>query len=118
MQRKVAMLLVLVIIAVVAIPVAAETKTYTVRRGDTLYLIAQRFNISTQKLIDMNGISPPYEIYPGQVLIIGMSDDAPQSPMDSQGEKSGGFLGLNWGDLTQSYGWLALFAILKTFGLM
>lgn len=41
---------------------------YTVRRGDTLYSIAWRYDIDTQELARWNGIAPPYTIYPGQRL--------------------------------------------------
>lgn len=43
-------------------------KTYTVRSGDTLYGIARRFNTTVEKLIELNGLSNPDLIYPGQVL--------------------------------------------------
>ena len=45
-------------------------KTYIVRRGDTLYGIAQRFGTTVAKLVQLNGISNPNLIYPGQVLKI------------------------------------------------
>ena len=56
------------------LPVAAETRTYTVRNGDTVYLITKRFGLTTQQLIAMNGLEAPYEIYPGQVLVLGMEE--------------------------------------------
>ncbi|HOQ25078.1 MAG TPA: LysM peptidoglycan-binding domain-containing protein [Bacillota bacterium] len=44
---------------------------YTVRSGDTLYLIAQRNNISVQELINANPqITDPSRIIPGQVICI------------------------------------------------
>ena len=46
----------------------STSKTVTVRKGDTLYSIAQRHNISTQKLASINGLSSPYTIKPGQTL--------------------------------------------------
>lgn len=45
-------------------------KTYIVRRGDKLYGIAQRFGTTVAKLVQLNGISNPNLIYPGQVLKI------------------------------------------------
>jgi lipoprotein NlpD len=42
--------------------------TYTVRKGDTLYSIAWRFDRDYQSLARLNGIGSPYRIYPGQLL--------------------------------------------------
>jgi lipoprotein NlpD len=41
---------------------------YTVRKGDTLYSIAWRFDREYQSLARLNGIKSPYRIYPGQTL--------------------------------------------------
>jgi len=41
-----------------------------VQRGETLYSIARRENVSVRSLIERNQLSPPYRIYPGQRLII------------------------------------------------
>ncbi|WP_051344322.1 LysM peptidoglycan-binding domain-containing protein [Alicyclobacillus herbarius] len=43
-------------------------KTYVVRRGDTLWLIAQRNRVTVSDLIRWNSISNPNLIYPGMVL--------------------------------------------------
>lgn len=43
---------------------------YTVQPGDTLNGIAQRYGVSLQQLISMNGISNPNLIYPGEILKI------------------------------------------------
>ncbi|MCL6589346.1 MAG: SafA/ExsA family spore coat assembly protein [Firmicutes bacterium] len=46
-------------------------QTYTVKSGDTLYLIARQYNIPLQSLINANPqISDPNLIYPGQVICI------------------------------------------------
>ena len=39
-----------------------------VRRGDSLYSIARRHRVPLRDLITFNGLSPPYEIHPGQRL--------------------------------------------------
>ncbi|NKB22182.1 MAG: peptidoglycan DD-metalloendopeptidase family protein [Alphaproteobacteria bacterium] len=39
-----------------------------IRRGDTLYGIARRHGIPIRKLIEANGLRPPYVIYPGKTL--------------------------------------------------
>ncbi len=42
--------------------------SYTVRRGDTVSLIAARFGVTEQALLGVNGIQDPHRIYPGQQL--------------------------------------------------
>ena len=44
--------------------------TYTVRRGDTLHHIAQRYGVSITSLMSANGISDARELQVGQVLTI------------------------------------------------
>jgi len=44
--------------------------TYTVKNGDTLSGIANKFGTTYQKLAEINGISNPNKIYAGQVLKI------------------------------------------------
>ena len=41
-----------------------------VQKGDTLYSIARRENVSVRSLIEKNKLKPPYKIYPGQRLIV------------------------------------------------
>ena len=50
---------------------ASARKTHTVRSGDTLSGIAAAYGTSWQHLADINGISNPDLIYPGQVLTVG-----------------------------------------------
>lgn len=47
-----------------------DTKTYTVKSGDTLSSIATRFNTTYQDLTRLNNIASPYVIYPNQVIKI------------------------------------------------
>lgn len=46
-------------------------KTYTVKSGDTLSGIAEKFGTTYQQLANINGIQNPNLIYPGQVIKIG-----------------------------------------------
>lgn len=46
--------------------------TYTVRRGDTLSGIAQRFGTTWQRLASINEISNPNRIFPDQVIKLGL----------------------------------------------
>ena len=43
---------------------------YLVQRGDTLYSIAWRHNWDHHELAAANGIKPPYQIYPGQIIYL------------------------------------------------
>jgi len=45
-----------------------DTQGYTVKRGDTLYSIAWRYEKDFRQVAQINNITPPYAIYPGQRL--------------------------------------------------
>lgn len=47
-----------------------QHKSYEVRRGDSLYTIAQRFQISVDDLVRWNQISHKTPLKPGQTLIV------------------------------------------------
>jgi len=47
-----------------------ETKTHTVVAGESLWLIAQKYNVSLQDLLAVNQLDNPELIYPGQTIII------------------------------------------------
>ncbi|GIX35623.1 MAG: peptidoglycan-binding protein LysM [Lysobacteraceae bacterium] len=57
---------------------------YEVVRGDTLYGIAFRHGLDYRELAALNGIRPPYTIYPGQRLRLG-----PASPQGSPPARAG-----------------------------
>ncbi|MBR6504549.1 MAG: LysM peptidoglycan-binding domain-containing protein [Clostridia bacterium] len=46
--------------------------TYTVRRGNTLWRIARRYNTTVSAIVTLNKIQNPNLIYPGQILKIPM----------------------------------------------
>lgn len=48
----------------------AQLTYYTVKKGDTLSAIANRYQTTVQQLVTENGIANPNLIYPGQVLRI------------------------------------------------
>ncbi len=51
---------------------------YTVKSGDTMFLIARRFNISLQSLINANPqIADPNKIFPGQMICVPVPGPAP-----------------------------------------
>ena len=43
---------------------------YNVKKGDNLFSISRKFNISIQELIKANKIREPYKIYPNQSIFI------------------------------------------------
>lgn len=51
-------------------PPAPPAGTYVVQRGDALWLIAQRFNVTVGDLLAVNNLANPNLIYAGQVLVI------------------------------------------------
>jgi N-acetylmuramoyl-L-alanine amidase len=51
-------------------PASSPTTTYTVKSGDTISAIASRFGVSTQAVLDANGLNSSSIIYPGGRLVI------------------------------------------------
>jgi len=49
-------------------PERVTTGSHKVNQGDTLWSIAFRFGWDWKELAQLNGIQPPYMIYPGQVI--------------------------------------------------
>ena len=69
-----------------AAPAAAPANTqgsYMIQRGDTLWLIAQRFGLSVGQLMAANGIRNPNYIYYGQVLVI-PGQGSPAAPAEGK----------------------------------
>ncbi len=52
-----------------------ETVTYTVRKGNTLFGIAQFFGTTVEKILKQNKISDPNMIYVGQEIIVPVDTD-------------------------------------------
>ncbi|GIK98332.1 MAG: hypothetical protein BroJett029_25410 [Alphaproteobacteria bacterium] len=50
--------------------VAASGSAYTVIAGDTVYGVAERFQVPIRSLIELNGLQPPYRLATGQSLQI------------------------------------------------
>ena len=45
-------------------------ETVTVEKGDTLYSISKRYDMPLRDLIDATGLTPPYTLKVGQVLLL------------------------------------------------
>ncbi|MFQ3581330.1 MAG: glucosaminidase domain-containing protein [Chloracidobacterium sp.] len=58
----------------------AGATSYTVRPGDTLSVIAQRYRTTVDELVRLNGIRNPNLIYPGQVLRLPGTGPTPPPP--------------------------------------
>jgi murein DD-endopeptidase MepM/ murein hydrolase activator NlpD len=62
--------LILVILAFAATLVSAEELEHTLRKGETLYSIAQRYGVSVGQLLEYNGISEPSRLAVGTEIAI------------------------------------------------
>ena len=54
----------------ITVPTNVKTVTYTVKKGDTLSKIANRYGLYYKAIAELNDIKPPYTIYPGQTIIL------------------------------------------------
>lgn len=54
--------------AALASTTAPDDGIYTIRRGDTVSLIAARYGVTADALLSINGIEDPRRIYPGQEI--------------------------------------------------
>ena len=59
--------------------------TYYVRKGDTLYAIAFSYGLDPMNVAQMNGISSPYTIYPGQKIKLTAPATGSQSGKSTSG---------------------------------
>ncbi|MFW5878083.1 MAG: DUF3794 and LysM peptidoglycan-binding domain-containing protein [bacterium] len=51
-------------------PAPAEFTRYTVQSGDSLYLIARRYGVTVERLVEINNITDPSRLEVGQQLLI------------------------------------------------
>ncbi len=61
-------------------PTPEEPIYYTVKRGDALYKIANKYDTTIAKLVEWNNIKNPNLIYVGQKLIVGYKNPEPTPP--------------------------------------
>jgi LysM repeat protein len=63
-----------------------ETIYYTVQKGDTLWNIANQYGTTVQEIANLNGITNPNLIYPGQVLKIITNSNVDGSESNTTGK--------------------------------
>ncbi len=68
-MRKLCLIIVVLLVGIIAFGNIGYAASYTVKPGDTLYLIATRNGTSVDTVMSLNGLSSTM-IYPGQVLIL------------------------------------------------
>lgn len=74
MKKRIILLLLFVLTFTTT--VLAQSKTYTVKSGDTLWKIAEKHQVGTSEIISANPqLKNPALIYPGQKLTIPSNDD-------------------------------------------
>lgn len=71
MKRLVFLLIVCIVQAGCASALRWQQYDYVVKKGDTLYSIAWNYGVDYHDLAVWNGIRSPYQIYPGEKLLVG-----------------------------------------------
>ena len=69
---------------------AAPTSSYTIKSGDTVSSIAARFGVTTQAVLDANGLTPSSIIYAGKTLTIPAAGGASGGGAPDRGAPIGG----------------------------
>lgn len=65
-----------------------EQISYTVRHGETLYLLAWRYGLDYKQLAQWNGLRSPYTLAPGQQLRLNPRSSSPSVPRRSRFRKA------------------------------
>ena len=47
-----------------------EAIIYTVKRGDSLYKISEKYGTTVSNMVKYNYLAPPFIIYPGEYLVV------------------------------------------------
>ncbi|MEM7196803.1 MAG: LysM domain-containing protein, partial [Pseudomonadota bacterium] len=51
-------------------PALMDTHVHVVQSGDALYLIADKYRVPLRDIIQINNMTPPYILHPGQKIIV------------------------------------------------
>ena len=68
-------------------PTSTVSKTYKVRKGDTLWAISRRFGIGEKDLLAWNGLTAKSTLRPGQTLKVAMVKAAGKATVAAKGER-------------------------------
>ena len=71
MKKLVTAIAIAILVSILIVGGTEAEGTYTVKQGDCLWDIAERYGISVESLISLNGIDDPRLIIPGQTLTLG-----------------------------------------------
>lgn len=69
-KKRYIFVLLMVMLFLTALPASAQSQVHIVRQGETVAAIAQRYGVTMQSLVTLNGILNPNVIYVGQRLNI------------------------------------------------
>ncbi len=97
MKKRVVSILLAVILVLSSVSIAFADSSYTVKPGDVLWKIAEKYNTTWQELAESNNLKNPHLIFPGQVINLeGTSTSAKFKAGTYAGEGKGihGTLGL------------------------
>lgn len=109
-MRRIFLTLLLICVLLSSTLVSAAARTYQVRPGDTLYAISQQTGVPVARLIQLNNITNPDSLTVGQILVL---DETAQGAEDTEE----GLLDTLW-RWTQNYGWIGIFLLLKSVGVL
>ncbi len=68
-------------------PPEPGTDLYVIQRGDTLWLIAQRFGVTVDDLMRLNALANPNLIFAGQTLVVGGAGATPSKLLSVAGRE-------------------------------
>ena len=55
---------------IIPVPKTDNFEYYTIRRGDTLYNISRKYDLTSEQLAMLNGLDASDYLYPGQILLV------------------------------------------------
>lgn len=58
----------------------AKYVMHTVQPGDTIWSIAQKYNVTVEELVNFNNLPFPEQIFVGQVIDVPVKDSADMPP--------------------------------------
>ncbi|MCR4623371.1 MAG: M23 family metallopeptidase [Alphaproteobacteria bacterium] len=74
---------------------SSVSNTYLVAQGETLFDIANKFNIDPMNLAKVNNLKSPYNVRPGQVLKLPIERE--ETPREQDGQKNALYMPINLG---------------------